>query len=155
MKTHDFIARANKRKPRQVERTLQRDAYHYLSVVLIPGQAKYLGHESSLGLGIMRVALKDSAITRACKTFYNRFVISAQRKLQEKGVLKGSSDGFIFYKDGVLCLEFKSGKNKATPEQIEFADEMLQIGYQTIYPKSIDDVKKALKDYNIPNREIH
>ncbi len=154
MKTHNFITKATKQKPRQVERTLQRDAYHYLKAVLIPKRSKYLGHESSLGLGIMRIAAKDSAITKACKNFYNKFVISAQRKLQEKGVLKGSSDGFIFYTGGVLCLEYKVGKNKATPEQVEFASDMLDIGYPTVYPKSIDDVKKALKDFNIPNREL-
>lgn len=135
------------------ERALQKHANEYLQLVLIPGQSEYMGHESSLGLGVMPIKLFDSTVTRHCKKFYNRFVMAAQRKLQEKGVTKGSSDGFIFYTGGVLCLEFKVGYNKPTDEQRGFADRMLHIGYPTINPRSIDDVKRALKDFNIPNRE--
>lgn len=147
-----FVARANKKKD---EHILQCLANEYLQWALIPGKSEYLGHESSIGLGIMRInSLKDSRITKACKQFYNRFVIAAQKKFQDKGVTKGSSDGFIFYMGGVLCIEFKVKYNKSTPSQKEFAERMAKIGYPTINPKKLDDIKQALIMYNIPNRDM-
>lgn len=129
------------------EQSLQEWAAEYYKTVLI--DAKYEGHESSIGLGIMRFKVTDSKITRACKTFYNRFVIAAQIKFQKKGVSKGSSDGFLFYRGGVVCLEFKIGGNKPREEQEAFAKDMLALGYPTLVPRTQEDVIAIPGKYGI------
>ena len=132
------------------ERSLQEWAAEYYNTVLI--DAKYEGHESSIGLGIMRIQAKDSSVTRACKNFYNKFVLAAQRKFQKKGVSKGSCDGFLFYKGGVLCLEFKVGSNKPRDEQEAFAKDMLALGYPTLIPRTQEDVIAIPGYYGIKTR---
>ncbi len=134
------------------ERSLQEWAAQYFKTVLI--DAKYEGHESSIGLGIMRVKPNDSATTRSCKVFYNKFVMAAQKKFQAKGVSKGSSDGFLFYKGGVICLEFKIGNNKPRDEQEAFAKEMLTIGYPTLVPRTQEDVMAIPGLYGIKTRVV-
>lgn len=132
------------------ERSLQEWAAEYYNTVLI--DAKYEGHESSIGLGIMRIQAKDSLTTRACKNFYNKFVLAAQRKFQKKGVSKGSSDGFLFYKGGVVCLEFKVDKNKQQEAQEAFAAIMAALGHPTEVPRTQEDVIAIPAKYGIKTR---
>lgn len=148
----NFFAIPRKKKSKS-EQLLQEFAAKYFGGVLLPGVAKYEGHEASLGLGIMRPEPKDTYIEAQCKKFYNNFIIPAQRKLQAKGVTKGSSDGFLFHRAGVICLEFKIGKNKAQDAQEHFAKEMLAIGHPTEYPRTPEDVMAIPRKYNIKTRE--
>lgn len=121
-----------RKKFRISEHDLQKWAAEYFDRVLIPTEAIYLGHESGINLG--------------------REGIRAQQRFKEKGVKKGSQDGFIFYKNGVVCLEFKVGNNKPTSEQEEFANAMALIGYPTEFPRTQEDVIAIPKKYNIPTR---
>ena len=145
--------RIQRKKRRAEERGLQEWAAEYFGRVLIPGVAKYEGHESSVGLGVMRPSNTDSLTTKACKIFYNRFVLAAQNKFQAKGVSKGSSDGFLFYQGGVVCLEFKVDKNKPQAAQDEFAADMGLLGYPTENPRTQEDVMEIPGKYGIKTRE--
>lgn len=148
----NFFQPPRKKKGKK-EQNLQEWAAKYFGYVLLPGVAKYEGHEASLGLGIMRPEPEDTPVTIACKKFYNNFIIPAQKKLQAKGVTKGSSDGFLFFSNGVICLEFKIGKNKAQEAQVAFAAEMQAIGHPTEYPRTPEDVMAIPRKYNIKTRE--
>lgn len=142
------------------EKTLQETAAEYLNLILIPGESEYEGHESSIGLGVYPVRSTDTPITRACKQYYNRFVIAAQRKFQAKGVKKGSHDGYIFYTHketkipSCVCLEFKVGKNKEQVEQIATHARFKSMGFPTVVPRKIEDVTEALERFGVPNREV-
>lgn len=162
------LAAKQKVKPRrkakvvltESEQSLQEATATYFSNILIPGVSEYEGHESSIGLGVYPPKPTDSPVTQQCKKFYNRFVMAAQRKLQAKGVKKGSHDGYIFYSHAatkvpsVLCLEFKVGYNKGQAEQLATHSRFKSMGFPTVIPKNIEDVKAALILYGVPNREV-
>lgn len=140
------------------EHSLQVWAAQYYQRVLIPGIAKYEGHESSVGLGIMRDKATDTSATKKFKQEYNRFFLRfvkpIQEKFQAKGVSKGSSDGFLFMPGKTICHEYKVDNNKASPEQLIFASDMAALGNPTEYPRSQEDVIAIPKKYGIKTRDI-
>lgn len=141
------------------EQQFQEMIKQYLDLVLIKGQSWYTAHESSIGLGYYQPSSHDTSTTVACKNYYNRFVMAAQRKFQAKGVKAGSHDMYIFYRHietgipSCLMVEFKVKYNKAQDNQKEVHAELLEIGFPTIIPKKKEHVTDALKLYGVPNRE--
>jgi len=144
--------RKTRKKRSKEEQTLQEWAAEYFKLCLIDGIAKYEGHESSIGIGVMPPKATDSMITKKCKNFYNCFVIPAQKRFQAKGVTKGSPDGFLFYKGGMVCIEYKIGKNNASYEQVEYARQMMALGMPTEYPRTQEDVVALPGKYGIKTR---
>jgi hypothetical protein len=140
------------------EYSLQVWANSYYQAVLIKGEAKYEGHESSIGLGFMRYSPKDTPARIRFKQEYNkffqRFVLPIQAKFQAKGVSKGSSDGFLFKRGMTICHEYKVDYNKATAEQLEFAAEMAALDNPTEWPRSQEDVIAIPRKYGIRTRDI-
>lgn len=79
--------------------------------------------------------------------------------LKRMGVKKGVYDIFLSVphndKAG-LWLELKVGRNKATPEQLEFGKLMNKNGYKAIIVWGLDAAKNAIQSYlnNYPLSEI-
>lgn len=66
------------------------------------------------------------------------------------GVVKGVSDLFLAVPMGRkhgLWLELKCGKNKPTPEQIEFAAQRIQMGYCAEFANGMDEAKEKIMAY--------
>ena len=71
-------------------------------------------------------------------------------RMKEEGVRKGIWDiCFPFASGGYhgLYIEFKNGKNKLTPEQVEFGEFVRKQGYKTGVAYTVDEAIEILQEY--------
>ena len=70
--------------------------------------------------------------------------------LKKTGVVAGVSDTFLaFPRNGYhgLFIEFKSGKNKLTVNQVQFSNTVISAGYQFEVIRSFDEFKDLIEKY--------
>lgn len=80
-----------------------------------------------------------------------------QAKLFNKGVRTGWPDIQIFWREGgvlnALLLEVKTKRNSTTAKQKECHIDLASLGMPVKIVRSIDDVREALQEHNVPNRD--
>lgn len=147
------------KKTNQPEFILQREAANWLDNFLHKGV--YTSHDSSLGLGILVIRYNDSITTKACKKFYNCFIIGAQRNMGLKGVKKGWGDMVIHFErihdktPVTLWVEFKAGYNKQLPEQEQNGVDLKAIGIPKLEIRSVEQLAAELRRMGADVRGYH
>lgn len=66
------------------------------------------------------------------------------RKLNGKGMRRGVSDVLGIYKGRFFAIEIKYGKNKPSPEQVAFIEDVNLYGGIGFVAYSVEDVEKNL-----------
>tara|TARA_B100000686_G_C16734687_1_gene942880 strand:+ start:1479 stop:1835 length:357 start_codon:yes stop_codon:yes gene_type:complete len=72
------------------------------------------------------------------------------RRLKLEGLKKGIPDTFLAYPTGGysgLFLEFKYGKNRLTPEQIEWFRKLRSVKYRCEVVRSFEEARKLILEY--------
>lgn len=81
--------------------------------------------------------------------------ITEGRRFKLLGVTAGIPDLFLAIGDGrVYALEVKAPKGRVSPEQREIMDRLHHLGVECAVVRSIDDVRLALKAWNVRTREV-
>lgn len=74
----------------------------------------------------------------------------AGSKLKAKGVKRGVPDVLIFEPRGPyhgMAIELKVGKNKPSPDQQQFIDDLRRRGYKTVITWSLDELMFEVDRY--------
>lgn len=75
-------------------------------------------------------------------------------RLKRSGVLAGFPDLVLFPGDGrAFVLEVKTSTGRVSPEQRQVMDRLHHLGIGGAVVRSVDDVRLALKAWNVKTRE--
>jgi hypothetical protein len=120
------VVRAPNRQP---EQALQRAVVHYLAVALTP--ASWFSTFPAGGGGYLRGAI-----------------------LKGIGLKAGVPDLLLIHAGRVRFLELKSGKGRVSEAQEACAAALLAAGTTVVVVRSLEAVKQALLDWDIPTRDV-
>ena len=132
----------------------------FLDLSLTPQVTKWTSHEVNIPLGLIRPKKEESVMRRACIQFFNDIVGGAIKKMLKRGFKKSWADVLIHYRHATtgapssLWLELKSKDGKIQPHQIIHAEDLGYIGIATEFPRSLEDIQKALVKHGVPHRKI-
>jgi len=79
-------------------------------------------------------------------------------QFKSQGMVKGESDLFFAVPNLTyhgLFIEMKAEGGKATPEQLDYIDVMLNLGYQALVCEGAEAAKQAITDYMTTAFIIH
>lgn len=100
---------------------------------------------------------------------HDKTAIIRQAKLKGRGIKKGWPDVVLYWSfpriwsglglihHDTICrvghIELKSAKGRMKPEQIEFADRCQALGHRHAVVRSIEDLRRVLREWAVPTRE--
>lgn len=109
----------------------------------------YLGSEDSFQTSVARYLDSLKLLWFHCPNGGSRNKIEGA-KLKGMGVKKGVSDVIICeprLQYSGMIIELKVGRNKVSPEQLEFLDNMKARGWRTLISYSLDEVMQEVDQY--------
>lgn len=75
-------------------------------------------------------------------------------RLKWTGTLAGVTDLVLLTDKGAFFIEVKTATGRVSREQDDFMADCRSLGFGTAIVRSIDDVRLALKTWNIPTKEV-
>lgn len=99
----------------------------------------------------LHIALTPPAFATSIDHAGNDRLRGALRK--SRGVMAGLADVWVFWPEGVLCLELKAGSNKPSEAQYAMAEKLAKCRIWTFVCRDLEAVEKALIQRLVPLRQ--